>query len=201
MSENVRYEVADHVARITIDRPEKMNAMTDEMYGAMSDAIRAADTDSNVRCVIVTGAGDRAFSAGHDLLEFAGGGEWRPWRPDRFDVGLECSKATIAAVNGYCLAGALELALFCDIRLASETAQFGCPEVKRAILHGYGALRLPAMIGMSDAMRLLLSGEFIDAAEALRIGLVSEWPRQGSSCRPPTSSPKASPPTARWRSA
>ena len=140
MSENVRYEVADHVARITIDRPEKMNAMTDEMYGAMSDAIRAADTDSNVRCVIVTGAGDRAFSAGHDLLEFAGGGEWRPWR-------------------------------------------------------------LPAMIGMSDAMRLLLSGEFIDAAEALRIGLVSEWPRQGSSCRPPTSSPNASPPTARWRSA
>ena len=174
MTDNVRYECADHVAQITIDRPEKMNAMTDSMYAAMSDAIRKADADPAVRCIIVTGAGDRAFSVGHDLLAFEEPTGWNPWRPDRFDIGLECSKATIAAVNGYCLAGALELALFCDIRLASEAAQFGCPEVKWAILHGYGALRLPGMIGMSDAMRLLLSGEFIDAAEAHRIGLVSE---------------------------
>ena len=80
----------------------------------------------------------------------------------------------IAAINGYCLAGGLELALYCDIRICDTTAQFGCPEPRWGILHGYGALRTPGLVGTSDAMRLLLTGEFIDAEEALRIGLVSQ---------------------------
>ena len=171
--DEVTYEVSERVASIGLNRPEKLNAMTDAMYAAIGAAVREAEADSEVRCIVISGSG-RAFTSGHDLGEFAGRSEWRPWRPERFDNGLECAKPVIGAVQGYCLAGGLELALFCDIRIADETAQFGCPEVRWGILHGYGALRLPGLIGGSDAMRLLLTGEFIDAAEALRIGLVSE---------------------------
>jgi enoyl-CoA hydratase/carnithine racemase len=95
-------------------------------------------------------------------------------RATRFDLGLEIQKPLIAAVNGYCLAGGLELALVCDIRVASENAQFGCPEVKWNLLHGFGAQRLPDIVGLSNAMYLLLTGAFIDASEAHRIGLVQE---------------------------
>ena len=171
--DEVTYEISERVATIGLNRPEKLNAMTDAMYAAIGAAVREAEGDPEVRCIVISGSG-RAFTSGHDLGEFAGRSEWRPWRPERFDNGLECAKPVIAAVQGYCLAGGLELALFCDIRIADETAQFGCPEVRWGILHGYGALRLPGLIGGSDAMRLLLTGEFIDAAEALRIGLVSE---------------------------
>ena len=171
--EEIGYAVDAHTAVITLNRPEKLNAMTDAMYQAIGAAVREAEADPDVRCLIIQGSG-RAFTSGHDLGEFAGRSEWRPWRAERFDNGLECAKPVIAAIQGYCLAGGLELALFCDIRIADETAQFGCPEVRWGILHGYGALRLPGLIGGSDAMKLLLSGEFIDAAEALRIGLVSE---------------------------
>ena len=171
--DEVTYAVEGHVASIGLNRSEKLNAMTDAMYAAIGEAVRQAEADPQVRCIVITGSG-RAFTSGHDLGEFAGRGEWRPWRAERFDNGLECAKPVIAAIQGYCLAGGLELALFCDIRIADETAQFGCPEVRWGILHGYGALRLPGLIGGSDAMRLLLTGEFIDAAEALRIGLVSE---------------------------
>ena len=172
----VTYELAGHVATLTVNRPEKMNAMTDTMYAAIGDALRAAESDRDVRAMIVTGAGHLAFSAGHDLAELADRGEglgWQPWRARRFDNGLECSKPLIAAINGYCLAGGLELALLCDIRIATPSAQFGAPEVKRGILHGYGALRLPEIVGTSTAMELLLTGDFIDAETALRTGLVS----------------------------
>jgi len=173
---DVLYETQGATAVITINRPERMNAMTSEMYGAITGNLQAAEADRNVRCVIVTGAGDRAFSAGHDLYELGEGGGgrgWQPHRAHRWDSGLECSKPTIAAVNGYCLAGGMELALFCDIRIAADTAQFGSPEVKWNILHGFGALRLPDVIGLSNTMYLLLTGDFIDAQTALRVGLVS----------------------------
>ena len=171
--DEVQYDIDGHIATITLSRPEKLNAMTDEMYRAIADALLEADANPEVRCSIITGSG-RAFTSGHDLGEFAGRSQWTPWRGERFDNGLETAKPVIAAINGYCLAGGLELALYCDIRVADETAQFGCPEVRWAILHGYGALRLPGLIGGSDAMRLLLTGAFIDAREALRIGLISE---------------------------
>lgn len=175
--QEVQYEVSGSIARITINRPEAMNAMTGEMYEEISEGFRRSDADPAVRATIVTGAGGRAFSAGHDLKAMGGNGErpgWMPYRARRFDNGMECAKPTIAAVDGYCLAGGMELALFCDIRVATDRSQFGSPEVKWNILHGYGALRLPDIIGMSNTMYLLLTGEFIDAATALRVGLVSE---------------------------
>ncbi len=174
--DEIQYEVTGHIGRLTINRPEKMNAMTGAMYAAIGEAVRSAERDRDVRCVILTGTG-RAFTSGHDLGELAdasGRSSWQPYRPERFDNGLECSKPLIAAINGYALAGGLELALFCDIRIASDAAQFGTPEVKWGILHGYGAVRLPDMIGMTNTMQLLLTGDFIDAETALRIGLVSE---------------------------
>jgi enoyl-CoA hydratase len=170
----VKYEVSGRIARITIDRPERMNAMTGAMYEEISNRLREAEADKQVRAIIVSGDGGRAFSAGHDLYEMGGepsNAGWQPYRPRRFDSGMECAKPTVAAIDGYCLAGGLELALFCDVRIASDRSQFGSPEVKWNILHGYGALRLPDIIGMSHTMYLLLTGDFIDAETAHRIGL------------------------------
>ncbi len=171
--DEIDYSVEGHIASVRLTRPEKLNAMTNEMYLAIGDALREADANPQVRCVIISGQG-RAFSSGHDMGEFGDRQGWMPWSGERFDTGLETAKPTIAAITGYCLAGGLELALFCDIRICDQTAQFGSPEPRWGILHGYGALRTPGLVGSSDAMRLLLTGQFIDAAEALRIGLVSE---------------------------
>ncbi len=178
--DEVQFERDGHVATITITRPEAMNAMTPEMYGEITARLREIDSDDEIWCGIVTGTG-RAFTAGADLkvmhqpsTDERSGLTWSPSRQRRFDNDLAVQKPLIAAVNGYCLAGGMELAEFCDIRIASTEAQFGAPEVKWSILHGYGALRLPGMVGMSDAMLMLLTGDFIDADEALRIGLVSK---------------------------
>jgi E-phenylitaconyl-CoA hydratase len=174
----IRFQRDGKVATITLDRPEKLNAMDAEMYEQISVWLKEIDGDDSIWVGIVTGAGDRAFTAGADLvgLHGAAGTEsgWSATRPERFDLGLEVGKPLIAAVNGFCLAGGLELALVCDIRIASATAQFGTPEVKWNLLHGYGAQRLPEIVGYSNAMYLLLSGRFIDAHEAHRIGLVQE---------------------------
>jgi enoyl-CoA hydratase/carnithine racemase len=175
----VEFAVNGPVATITLDRPEKMNAMDMEMYATISSHLSEIDARDDIRVGVVTGAGDKAFTAGADLVRMHGTAEqaqvgWSSMRATRFDLGLEVQKPLIAAVNGYCLAGGLELALVCDIRVASESAQFGCPEVKWNLLHGYGAQRLPDVVGLSNAMYLLLTGEFIDAREAHRIGLVQE---------------------------
>jgi len=174
----VRFEREGRIAVLTLDRPEKHNAMDSEMYAEISDRLAEIDRDDRIWVGIVTGAGDKAFTAGADLVTMhaAGADEpgWRATRADRFDRGLEVQKPLIAAVNGYCLAGGLELALVCDIRVASERAQFGTPEVKWNLLHGYGAQLLPGIVGMSNALYLLLTGRFIDAYEAHRIGLVQE---------------------------
>ncbi|MBI2847116.1 MAG: enoyl-CoA hydratase/isomerase family protein [Chloroflexi bacterium] len=173
----VLYEKKGNVAYITLNRPEVMNAMDQDVYNGLNQAFHDIDTDPNIRVGIVTGAGDKAFSAGADLKkmhsrhvpdEF-----WQPWRQDQFYLGLNVAKPLIAAINGYCLAGALELATFCDIRIASENSSFGAPEVRWNLLHGYGALRLVQAIPLASAMELLLTGKRIDAKEALRIGLVS----------------------------
>src|SRR5215468_2480268 len=175
----VRFERDGKVAIITLDRPEKLNAMDMEMYEEISLRLREIDEDESIWVGIVTGAGERAFTAGADLVGLHGASEqsaagWSATRPARFDLGLEVGKPLIAAVNGYCLAGGLELALVCDIRIASERAQFGTPEVRWNLLHGFGAQLLPQIVGLSNAMYLLLTGRFIDAAEAHRIGLVQE---------------------------
>lgn len=174
----VRFERDGKIATLTLDRPEKHNAMDPEMYREISERLAEIDRDDGIWAGIVTGAGDRAFTAGADLVKVHAPGQeepgWRATRADRFDLGLEIQKPLIAAVNGYCLAGGLELALICDIRIASESAQFGTPEVKWNLLHGYGAQLLPAIVGYSNAMYMLLTGAFIDAHEAHRIGLVQE---------------------------
>lgn len=169
------------VATITLNRPEKMNALDPATYEEITQAFADIERDRDILVGIITGAGDRAFTAGADLKlmhtgdETSGerGEEWAPWRPERWDFGLTTSKPLIAAVNGYALAGGLELALICDIRIASPNAIFGTPEVKWNLLHGFGAYRLPRIISLSHAMEMLLTGEFIDAETALRIGLIS----------------------------
>jgi E-phenylitaconyl-CoA hydratase len=175
----VDFEVDEHVATLTLNRPEKRNAMDLEMYERISAHLREIDERDDIWVGIVTGAGDKAFSAGADLVGVHGDTEdahvaWSATRPSRFDLGLPVQKPLIAAVNGYCLAGGLELALVCDIRIAAEAAQFGCPEVKWNLLNGYGAQRLPEVIGFSNALYLLLTGSFIDAPDAHRMGLVQE---------------------------
>jgi enoyl-CoA hydratase/carnithine racemase len=167
----------DSVAIITLDRPEALNAMDTATYAELTEALKRIDADPEARVAILRGAGDRAFSAGADLKEMHGQEHdeerWAPWRPDRWDLGLRIGKPLIAAIDGYAVAGGLELALLCDIRIATPASQFGAPEVKWNLLHGFGALRLPAVVGLGNAMMMLMSGEFIDAEEALRIGLVN----------------------------
>ena len=174
---SIEFSRDERIATITLNRPEKMNAMNPEMYAEISSRLREIDEDPDIWVGIITGTGDRSFTAGADLAmegRAGGGGGWSAYRANRFDFGQEVQKPLIAAVNGFCLAGGLELALICDIRVASDNAQFGCPEVKWNLLHGYGAQRLPYIIGLSNAMSLLLTGEFINAKEAYRIGLVQE---------------------------
>jgi enoyl-CoA hydratase/carnithine racemase len=179
VSEVVSFARADGLAVITLNRPNKLNAMTREMYDEISSYLREIDEDDETLVGIITGTGDKAFSAGADLVAVhtstsESSQEWSAWRPRRFDSGLEVQKPMIAAIEGYCLAGGLELALFCDIRVAGVGSQFGTPEVKWNLLHGYGAQVLPSMIGLSNALYLLLTGSFIDADRAERLGLVQE---------------------------
>jgi enoyl-CoA hydratase/carnithine racemase len=171
------FEHQDGTAKITLNRPEVMNALDPATYAEITEAFAEIDRNPDIRVGIVTGAGDRAFTAGADLKLMHTGppdeADWSPARQDRWDFGASPAKPLIAAINGYALAGGLELALVCDIRIASPNAVFGTPEVKWNLLHGYGSYRLPRIISLSHAMEMLLTGEFIDAAEAQRIGLVS----------------------------
>jgi enoyl-CoA hydratase len=141
--------------------------------GAMDRAVR----DREVRAIVVTGAGDKAFVAGADIGEFEGRSPVDQYRvmkaPTIFEAVERAPKPVIAAVNGFCLGGGMELALACDIRLASDSAKFGQPEVNLGIIPGGGGTqRLPRIVGLGAALRLILSGDLIDAAEALRLGLV-----------------------------
>jgi enoyl-CoA hydratase/carnithine racemase len=164
-------------AVITLDRPDALNAMDHQAYRDITDALAEIDADDRIRVGIITGVGGRAFSAGADLKRMHGeearAEGWGPWRPNRWDYGAVPGKPMIAAIDGYALAGGLELALSCDLRLATARSQFGCPEVKWNILHGFGALRLPSVVGLTNAMLMLLTGDFVDADEALRTGLVN----------------------------
>jgi enoyl-CoA hydratase/carnithine racemase len=173
----ILFESHEGVARITINRPDVLNALDPATYAEITEAFQEIERDPGILVGIITGAGEKAFTAGADLkiMHTGGGdlGQWTPWRQDRWDFGATTSKPLIAAINGYALAGGLELALVCDIRIASPNAVFGTPEVKWNLLHGFGAYQLPRIISLSHAMEMLLTGEFIDAATAERIGLVS----------------------------
>lgn len=175
---SVLFERDGEIALITIDRAEKLNAMDSVIYRELGEAFTELDEDESLLVGILTGAGERAFSAGADLKQMHGPDSkrrgWGPWRGEGWSFGLTPRKPLIAAINGFALAGGLELALTCDIRIATPDSTFGAPEVRWALLHGLGASRLPAAVGLSNAMALLLTGDFIDSEEALRIGLISK---------------------------
>ncbi|MDO8615487.1 MAG: enoyl-CoA hydratase-related protein [Dehalococcoidia bacterium] len=177
---NILYEKKGRLAYVTINRPERRNAIDPDTSRELLEAFTDFSEDSNVWAAVLTGAGDQAFSAGADLVamaqSFAGGGGGIGWDVPFGGITrrFECWKPMIAAVNGYCLAGGLELALACDIRIAAEHATFGLPEPKRAIIPAAGGTqRLPRVVPLAFAMELLLSGERFDAQTALRFGLVS----------------------------
>jgi E-phenylitaconyl-CoA hydratase len=174
------YEVSEQIATLTLNRPEAMNSLDPETLTELNDAFQQANADDAVRVVVLTGAGDRAFCTGSDLKKtmppkqsFAELTFGRPKWLYPF-AGMEIDKPMICAINGYALAGGLELALACDIRIASTNAQFGQSEVcVGSIPAAGGTQRLPRMVGFSDAMLMMLTGDRIDAEQALRIGLVS----------------------------
>jgi E-phenylitaconyl-CoA hydratase len=174
-------DMKEGVATITIARPDAMNALDPEALDLLNEAFQDVNVDNNVRAVILTGAGTTAFCTGSDLKKtmppkesFA---ELTFGRVQRYYpfAGVDIDKPVVCAVNGYALAGGMELALACDIRIASSNAQFGQSEVRvGSIPAAGGTQRLPRIVGLSDAMLMMLTGDRIDAQEALRIGLVSK---------------------------
>lgn len=176
--ETIVYEKRDQVAVLTINRPEAMNSISAKVSREMHAAWTDFNEDDAMRVAILTGSGERAFSTGMDLVATATGEnqfEGRPAPFGGFTKRMPIYKPIIAAINGFCLAGGLELALACDIRIAIPGARFGLPEVKWAIMPGAGGTqRLPRAIPEAWANYLILTGEFIDAETASRIGLISE---------------------------
>ncbi len=172
--------VKDGIATLTVNRPDKLNALNDHVVTELQTAAELLRADDLVRGIIVTGAGPKAFIAGADIGELATQcvlqGRQRALTGQAMLRSFETmGKPVIAAVNGYALGGGCELAMACHIRIASENAKFGQPEVKLGITPGYGGTqRLPRIVGKGNALQLLLTGEPIDAREALRIGLVSK---------------------------
>lgn len=171
-------ERSDGIAVIVVRRPEKLNALNVETVDELRRAAHQLSHDDETGGIIITGAGEKAFVAGADIAELARLGPLDGERTSRrgqdaFRRLERMRKPVVAAVNGFALGGGLELALACDLRLASENARFGLPEVKLGIIPGYGGtVRLPRLVGRGRALELILTGEMIDADEAHRIGLV-----------------------------
>lgn len=176
MSEVLKVERDGEIAILTLNRPDKLNALNAELRGALIDALDELEEDGEIGAVILAGAGDRAFAAGADVAEFGERtvDEQRKVMSGRrvFDVVAAFPKPILAAVHGFCLGGGCELALACDIRVADATARFGQPEVRIGLIPGGGGTqRLTRLVGPGHALRITLSGDWIDAAEAHRIGL------------------------------
>jgi enoyl-CoA hydratase len=175
--ETLLYETRGPLALITLNRPDKLNAISLAMVDELHAAIAAAAADPAVRVLAITGAGDKAFAAGSDLSEVAQRDLVKALEPIVQGVAerLErCPKPSIAAINGVCFGGGLEVALGCDLRVAGRRARFATPEGKLGIIPGGGATqRLPRLIGRAWALDMLLMGEPVDAERALQIGLVT----------------------------
>ncbi|HEY6223068.1 MAG TPA: enoyl-CoA hydratase-related protein [Gemmatimonadales bacterium] len=178
--QTLRFEIRDGIAFVTVNRPDKLNALNDQVMAELGDAVERITTAPEIRGAIITGAGPKAFIAGADIGDLSRQGPFdgkaRAMRGQGVLRRLEtCGKPVVAAVNGYALGGGCELAMACHLRLASDTAKFGQPEVKLGIAPGYGGTqRLPRLVGKGVALQLILSGEMIDAQEAYRIGLVNK---------------------------
>ncbi|MFW5951623.1 MAG: enoyl-CoA hydratase/isomerase family protein [Gemmatimonadota bacterium] len=176
----IRVERADDRARVVVARPDKLNALNDETIGELDAAFRELADDDTVAGVVVTGEGEKAFVAGADIAELAkmgpidGIGVSRKGQ-EAFRRLERLGKPVVAAVNGYALGGGLELALACHLRVASDRARFGLPEVKLGVIPGYGGtVRLPRIVGRGRALEMILTGEMINAERAYEIGLVNQ---------------------------
>lgn len=180
----IKIDVYDYIGLITIDRPEALNAMNSEVIGELDKAVKECVENNEVGVIIITGAGEKAFVAGADIkamqtmssrqaLEFSRKGQ-------EMTMTIENSpKPVIAAINGFALGGGCEIAIACDIRIASENAKFSQPEVALGIIPGWGGTqRLPRLIGKGRAIELIAGGQMIDSEEALRIGLVNHVVQQ-----------------------
>ena len=173
----VRTDVSESIATLIIDRPEVRNALDLDTVAAVREALGRLETDASVGVVIITGAGESAFVSGADINDIRERGRDEGLAAINSSLFAEIERfprPTIAAVNGYAFGGGCELALACDIRIASDTAKFGQPELGLGIIPGAGATqRLPRLVGMGRAKHMILTGEVIDAKQALEIGLVS----------------------------
>ncbi len=178
--ENVKVEKKNRIAYVTIDRPKVLNALNSATMGELQEVFTDIAADSDIRVVILTGAGEKSFVAGADINELA---KNNPVEAKAYthrgqavlDLIENLGKPVIACINGFALGGGCEIAMACTMRLASENAKLGQPEVKLGIIPGYGGTqRLPRLVGTGLAMQILLTGEMISAQEAHRIGLVNE---------------------------
>lgn len=175
--ETIIVEVEDHIAQITLDRPDALNALNDQLLGELVSALQEAQRNEKVRCIIVTGS-EKAFAAGADVKMMSDKSFVEMFSEDFFgaqhDAITRIRKPIIAAVSGYALGGGCELAMMCDFIIAADTAKFGQPEINLGIMAGLGgSQRLTRFIGKSKAMDMNLTGRFMDAEEAERSGLVS----------------------------
>ncbi|MDM9559349.1 enoyl-CoA hydratase/isomerase family protein [Bordetella petrii] len=177
----ILFEVQDHIATITLNRPEAMNSIDPATRGELHEVWKRIKHDDAIRVAILTGAGDKAFCTGSDLKKTMPPQEsfaeltFGRAESDHLLAGLDTDKPLICAVNGYAMGGGMELALACDIRIAAENAVFALSEVRIGSIPGAGGTqRLPRAIGASNALLMLLTGDRVDAREALRMGLVSQ---------------------------
>jgi enoyl-CoA hydratase/carnithine racemase len=177
MYANIRFERKGAVVTVTLNRPQVLNALSLALKSELSDALHRVRADETVRALVITGAGDRAFSAGQDLneakdLDGPGAEEWVREYERLYEDFRALDVPIIAAVNGWCMGAGCQLALLADIRIASETAQFGMPEIRDGIPAIFGLGLLWNLVGMSRSLYLVLSGDTFDAAQSLAAGLV-----------------------------
>lgn len=177
MPETILVEREGRVAILTINRPDKLNALNQQVRDEMLEILAQLEHDTEVGVLVITGAGEKSFIAGADIGEFAGRTPFDQRHsmrsPRIFDIMASYPKPVIAMINGFCLGGGCELAMSCDIRIASDKARFGQPEINLGLIPGGGGTqRLSRLVGVGHAMRLILTGDMIPAAEAKEIGLV-----------------------------
>ncbi len=177
MPETILIEREGRVAILTINRPDKLNALSQQVRDEVLAALAELEHDDGIGVLVITGAGEKSFVAGADIGEFQGRTPMDQREAMRFprlyDVMSSYPKPVIASINGFCLGGGCELAMSCDVRIASEKARFGQPEIKLGLIPGGGGTqRLPRLVGLGNAMRLTLTGDMVGAAEATEIGLV-----------------------------
>jgi enoyl-CoA hydratase len=177
--ENILTRAENGILTITVNRPDKLNALNKKTIEEIGKAVSIGEKDAAVKIIIITGAGTKAFVAGADIAEFADFGLTEAEQLSRhghvvFNKIENCEKPVIAAVNGFALGGGCELAMACHIRIASDNAKFGQPEAKLGLIPGYGGTqRLPMLIGKSKVMELLMTTDMVSAADALTLGLIN----------------------------